>query len=29
MGLLYVLVALLIVAGSVGALLARYRTVQP
>ena len=29
MGLVYVLVALLIVAGSVGALLARYRTVQP
>ena len=29
MGLVYLLVALLIVAGSVGALLARYRTVQP
>jgi ABC-2 type transport system permease protein len=29
MGLLYVLVAVLIVAGSVGALLARYRSVQP
>ena len=29
MGLVYVLAALLIVAGSVGALMARYRTVQP
>ena len=29
MGLVYVLAALLIVVGSVGALLARYRTVQP
>jgi hypothetical protein len=29
MGLVYVLAALVIIAGSVGALLARYRTVQP